>query len=1312
MTALNWGFIENGGMMESLMHAILIAEDYHTNLFGRPGKDAGQDARSGDGSVIYQSKYGDSLKMAGAINLARKELEKIKKYREANHPNYKDWKDAKEWVLFANFSINPNDRNKWESIVLPEFEKVGLTAKYCDKSRIEEKLAKLPEVRDVFFAQENRVLVGLKEAHDLLSNEREDGTALDVQLVGRDDELNRVRCFVDSPDKRLLPVFGPLGIGKSRFLYESLVALSQAGWRVLWGLPGSMAKSSQWFRLLNGSQKTCVALDDQDDPNLLRCVIEQLVTTERRNWRVIFASPTERSDAYQRYKSHQNMEKPICLTALDEPNSKQLVNSCIGSEAPEPWLHQIYNISQGNPGWLTLIASLAKQSRLQDLPSTTDDIASNYVDSCLERFEGESQNQARTLLRWISLWGSLSVESSSEIQDLETEGITRTKRTDYLKKLVETGLVRSRGAANPVYSVASEIVRQHLLSEWLLKKVDDGDFVVNENGKDIVKKLLTGDLPGMQKSVESLSHLAISRLDPQRSHSFLWPIFNAMTASVAQLQLAGQLHMVELVSSLGKADPEQALDVLIEIRKNLNGAQEINDPFWGKRTIKPDSVVTSLSWALFTLSDYIDDDKIASRFLSEFRHLSNLEKDRSLSLESGKSPLKLVERLLVDPSKFDSFSKPAYKMVSQHLTSEDWWPFVGELAKCLLDPVQQSTEWVANWTIRISRKPIDPNSPHWDRLVHVRDLIFKALRDNHSSKLRQYLWKILSDAHHALHYALGSVNGVVAERYMERLKTDLSTTAEILKNRQDYDEATHARAMWAWYLQFGQESDLKDSASKCEAIYNGLSEWRVHDFFRFDERDRLEPETERVSKKLREATNAADYDEFFTEAEQYLAAARKGKRDMADQWRIGDLANKLVALLPENLSDASSPLGLFVRSVLSSEQSTRPLAYLFAIDVCLIRLRQTKTSSEHAVNAWLDQLLSISPNKAHLLWDLYSNAHPAWTGDLTEYEFQCILKYLNDLEKYNQFCLLGVVLGAGKEDVLSLVQADVHALRDDPVKLSQYVTAFITSAHLTFLRYKANQKPSDSLVGWLFDAIGKYNLDGAILGMYEFESLRDLAGFQPAMCQFTNLMKSRVEMEEMSFSDRRFDIIPHDFKAGEWCKFDDHCEEDKIAFRELCSLALGKSFTALYWMPKYLVQIDPSGSNVAAFVEKYLADNPDLESKQIARLGYLASAYPAESTAWAIIARPICETTETTNVMTRSDREHIFFSLSKKESEIYSTTPGEVPSYFIAAHELAERLYREEPPDSPLKSYRRWARNRAKADRQREQENAKEHVND
>lgn len=407
MAVLNWGLIQDGGTFESLMHAILYAEDSGIILFGRPGKDAGQDARTADGTVIYQAKYRQGLVMEGAVTLALEELEKIKRYRQPEHRNCKHWKSARRWILVANFSTNSNDDAKWRREVVPTFQREGLDADYWHIETLEGKLAEHPEVCDVFFGGENCVLVGLKEAYALLSAECVGSASLDVPLVGRDNDLSQIKAFAVSYDKRVLPVVGPGGIGKSRLLYEGLVSLAQDGWRVFWGLPGAMIRSSQWFRLLNGNQKTCVVLDDPDDPGLLRAVIEQLATVERRNWKVIIALCTEKTDMLLRLSSNSNVADPLTLAPLNETSTKELLSSILDSNVKESYLHRVYLYTRGSPGWLCLVAEVVGQKSLKNYPPKIDQIAGLYVASCIEKLLPEQQNKGRTLLRWLALWGSV-----------------------------------------------------------------------------------------------------------------------------------------------------------------------------------------------------------------------------------------------------------------------------------------------------------------------------------------------------------------------------------------------------------------------------------------------------------------------------------------------------------------------------------------------------------------------------------------------------------------------------------------------------------------------------------------------------------------------------------------------------------------------------------------------------------------------------------------------------------------------------------------------------------------------------------------
>jgi hypothetical protein len=140
-------------------------------------------------------------------------------------------------------------------------------------------------------------------------------------------------------------------------------------------------------------------------------------------------------------------------------------------------------------------------------------------------------------------------------------------------------------------------------------------------------------------------------------------------------------------------------------------------------------------------------------------------------------------------------------------------------------------------------------------------------------------------------------------------------------------------------------------------------------------------------------------------------------------------------------------------------------------------------------------------------------------------------------------------------------------------------------------------------------------------------------------------------------------------------------------------------------MPKFIQQLNPSGRLVARFVETHLGDNPAISSDDLGRLAHLASGYADTSKAWALIAAPICQKAMG---LSREEREHVFFGLSRKETGVLSSVPGEVPSYYFEMRDAAIRMRDLEPSGSNLQAYREWAVRRAEEDLLRERQMTEE----
>jgi hypothetical protein len=144
-------------------------------------------------------------------------------------------------------------------------------------------------------------------------------------------------------------------------------------------------------------------------------------------------------------------------------------------------------------------------------------------------------------------------------------------------------------------------------------------------------------------------------------------------------------------------------------------------------------------------------------------------------------------------------------------------------------------------------------------------------------------------------------------------------------------------------------------------------------------------------------------------------------------------------------------------------------------------------------------------------------------------------------------------------------------------------------------------------------------------------------------------------------------------------------------------------------MPKFLAQIDPTGSGVADFVNDFLASNPRIDGDRLVRLGYLGSAYEDTSDAWANIAKPICQKAE---AFSRDVRERTYFGLARKQTPVLTSMPGEVADWYVQVRDDAKHLLELTPDESPLKDYRRWALRRAEDDLRREEGIAEEVTDD
>lgn len=937
----------------------------------------------------------------------------------------------------------------------------------------------------------------MSEAYSLLSTELEATGGVESQFVNRAQALADVKAFSSSA-KRILPIIGPNGIGKTRLVYEATTTLANDGWRVFWGLSNSMLISSKWFRLLNGAQKTLVVLDNPADPRLIQTVIEQLATTERKSWKVLVTSQSRIAETVRRLKDSMLSAPAVELGALTEAESKKLILSWTDGSPDPAWVHSIFQLTNGIPGWINLVGALFAKGRLDTLPQTTSEITNRYIQTSLESLPNENRDQALHVLRWLAIWDTLILDSKFEERPeftfLATKGVPPTTARKVIESLVLGGLVHRWGVDKRLCGIRQRLVRVELLASWLLEE-DSGHLKASLDGKSLVRELITSEIPNLDSVFYSLAVLSRSRLDEAESMIFMRPIFDELRSLTSEGDARTVDGIIDLIEKGGAADPEGSLDILEGIRKSPTQPVEV-DAVLGPHTYDKKSLIQRLPWVLFELATHVSAPSVAHRFLIEFCELSLLPETDDDCL-GGKRPRDLVRRLLRDSANSGVFSRPAFDLAKIWINQTEKWPYVGWVLESLSSPVRENVDWVATGTVSFRRWAVTPGVTEWDILSDLRAAIYCSLGDCTNVELRKLIWTTLSTIHHDLGRAAiqGNVVGTDYDAYQAILDSDLATVHKALSNPPialSVEEGTAARAIWEWYLKYGESETRKDLARKCEEIYRTLSKWPVQEFFAFSDQDTLIPVTKVVADELCGAQSISEIGQFFRECEIYLSVARLGRHDGADEWRLSDLADQCIDQF--NPTDvASNAITRFVKDTIHGKLEDFSLVKDFCIKLCRRYIRRVKIKNETPVQEAITQLINPSPDPTKLLTSIYVDPHPKVMGPLTEPELQLILDRETKIDSGTFATLMAgfsLVDGRRTREAMDRLLDRLDANSPEP---SRSMLAFIGALTYAWTRHNTSDTHT---VEWILNSITRRALDGKIIESHELERLRDKCRFR------------------------------------------------------------------------------------------------------------------------------------------------------------------------------------------------------------------------
>jgi hypothetical protein len=1329
----NWGTIRTGETFEALATTVIFFEDSGARLFGRRGRDGGQDARSGDGKTVYQAKHHAVPTAAKAIADARNEVIKIAEYRKSDHARHAQWAGATNWVLVTNASFNPSDERTWETEVVPHFTALGLTAAYWEQATLDGYLDKHPEVDRAFFENENRVFLSpaeacLRVADDDLFTQR----AHLAPYVGRESDLTALDTFLSSA-KSYLQVHAAGGIGKTRFVLEGACRIAAGGdWQVLWANVHSLEASSTWFDAVVPERPTLLIVDEPADERLIRLLKEQLGRRVGRaqQWKIVIAVRSS-NDPVLRALGHPQMKRwvdELLLLPLTSPECEEMCRKLLDTgklaDAPEGWRQEtartLARRFDGYPIWLTLaVHLLEEEGSLAKLPATAKELCGLYLNEALK--VGQADEKLLQLARWVALLGPINREDETELEHLGARVGNAPARDvrEALQRLTSARLLRKWGSRDRLVDVKPDVLRDFILRDWFCEARDYGEhrFVPSEAATTLSANLSTSLVDGTVGRREERVLAALARVDFLLRHGnepadLGASLFAALNSALPNMTSSKRIALVEKIAAVGPYYPEEVLQLLRRLRLE-DATEETVQGYTHARLVSQTDVVLQLAHAHHRLAYGVQTDKQSALMFDELYALVLEEKSIEPSLKyglpnDGKRAEGIIRNLLESgPFYSREFGDVAADLVLAELkNTSDSAALVQRLdaIQSVVKPlcaVQRHQAWSDGPNFHMQTEMLFEEHPNRKAGAKVQSRIRAILQYEVAAlndQARVKLWDMVSEAHRETNFVKGGMTGEHSPAIVEldsRLLDDLQWVKKVLEARTlSPRELRAARTIWDWHAEFGNDGVLDTLARELEAAY--LANPAVQLFESLTDWEQRE-DTQRLveSHALKLASEGAEaVEDFVAQAVQFL-----GQEDVR---RVHSVASALGRLAIREES---------VRAFLTEGFRTYPLgaaAYEFAVVGISTWVFIQRRENQHAAGALVGDLLELgtTEKKLELLKVLYGTHY---SPD------EALITSTSEIEIIRRQRPLFAEANATRDYVactLWSLRHDWPALRADLNEMLQRtsretrldaIRQLVEQLHRVLDGEYAADLPTD-LLKWFWDQLAETEDLGFIehaSGWHIDEILKSL-GKAPVHWLVAAVRSRAIQHEQRGGRD--FDPPSRLIPLVRVVDAESVSEpEVQAAVGELVGL-LGESALMAYWLPQLLARADPHGLEVPRRVGALI--DTEVEPDKVQKLVRTACYYGVGTPAWRQIARPAFKAAQS---MPPEERLHVYYYSSETGRRSWSAPVGTVAQLFVDAVEAAKRgLAGEQEQD--FVPFWEWRVKSAEDELRRQEERLKEEV--
>ncbi|WP_204104043.1 MULTISPECIES: hypothetical protein [Spirulina sp. CCY15215] len=1351
MSEINWGYIRSGATFESLVHSLVLFEDPNAFLFSRPGKDRGQDARSGDGRIVYQAKFHQNGSAADVRRDAKKEASKIAEYR--SEPI---WKDVTEWILVTNVGFNPQtDDRAWNEEIDPLFQELGLIASYWEKAELETRLHQYPDLKQAYFGGENRVFLSLSEAREMLRKQDFHPVTLDADYQGRAEAIETFENFFEEEDRAIAIVHGAGGVGKTRFLLESAEHYLRKEkpdntlnkkWQIFWANTATMERSNSWFAGVIPERPTLLLIDEPEDRKLFDMLLEQL-NIRGNQWKVLIAirSPKDIVLGYLQQSRQRKQIEEIQLEPLREDPAKAFCLNLfeLGNlrSQDEKWKEDtanwIVNYYDRYPAFIALAVNLLeKTGELKDFPQKSKHLLRQYLKEITSvQSHNYSAEQVFNTLRWIALFRKINTEDKEIINFIQSQVQYKSSSTllHCLRDLAKRNVLFKSGSYDRFLEIKPDIFRDYILKEWFIVSVDFGRDrqQISEEALELCQYLSQEPLEA--KEIKKAILQEIARFEfRQRQYGekidILARFFAAIRTNLSGWSVREKLAVINLLHEVAFNRVEDILNLCDRLLESSSEKEQIETIF-GKQTLTHDNVILALPWLIYQAvpcaEQKTDQDRIVDILcklaIRENEIASRLNKDLSLSDHHAKD---ILSKIIKEEESFlGSFSRSAFKKAQQILGEirknqniQEQKLFLDILLKPLLSLDREYTFFDGK-TVTFNRSVILPDSDRWNERNQLQTTIETILEERSlNSSQSVHLWDLLNEAHDSANCAFREAEKHqnlknYSQDFYKQVKQDLTWVLKFLTSNQvDISELQAARKIWDWHFRFEQKCNLKELANQCESIFT-QNKLYSELYSEYEPLVRMGSFQERIEKaedkaeELSKSQNTKIIKNFVQNGVLYLVGSSQNISILFPvAYRLGLKANN-----SEIVRD-------FVRESLQLE--TGDPIFQFSLQICINWLEDTRTRSnlnnpQEAALVFQQLLDTIQDNEGKIVYLTYNIYQNAWSSQssVTEQELNVILDKEQSFIQHSQIDwfieILSGIIFTDISRIKKIIEQNLDRLDE-----KSFVAGIRILLFNLYHAIMSNSEHSDrySLGQWVLEQILKLPQIEDI-GGNRIHFLKDIIKLteKPDLQWLVDAVKKRLQQFNKSESSY-VRILPNLDRLSLFIKQLSEeelmSEHAKSLILELLSLGQ-QNYPIFRSLPQYLQDIDPKGIIVPSLVVQKLSDSKIEDNlKQIYLWSRIAAVYPENSSAWRTIAHQSCALA---NNFDDRDRNDIFNALANSNPKIGFRNIGEVLEIYEIEFNLAHQRLKEES-DPVLVPFREWVLKIAEAELKDQRERVKEEL--